>query len=312
MSIPFQIGQLDVRYQDFVNDRPDIPAHIQRYRIVGTGWENEPNAEVLGYAVSRYDLPDNKTKLYPLIAYTRLLERLGLPVDESALEKQWTNRFRRVYSQRPRKKIDVKGQSYYQYYKNLILWCRKEPKTPEMTQVLKKLIQSYGGKTAKDACMYYHGYHNTVEKRKELRKKWDSFVEQYKRYKNEYEKWFASKPERTGIVADMSDEPMYVLDSDMWVTKRQIELIERMQPTKALLILKHPFTGNMAVVLDIGGMMEDYRCKECGSTLETIDEDGMLVIKPCACQKQTTDDQTDNQSEDEEEGEEEGEEEEVE
>ena len=27
--------------------------------------------------------------------------------------------------------------------------------------------------------------------------------------------------------------------------------------------------------------MTDYKCEKCGATLETFDEDGMLVIPPC-------------------------------
>ena len=256
----FQIGLYSVEIKEHGYVQVDdtvctkdltVPAHLQRYRVVQSGWENEPDAKTIGYAVSRYDLPDYTERLYPFHAYTRLAERLGLPVDEQRLEQQWIRRFRRIYGLRQRNNVDVTDNPYFRYYRDLILWCRKRPMPPAFSQVLKKMIKHYGGKNEEDIPCSYSGCCNIKEKRKELLTKWDAFVTQFAKYKEKHEKWLASKPTRNGFVTELSEEPLYILDKDISVTKEQIDVIERSGVGKSTIVMRHPITEEMVTILEM-------------------------------------------------------------
>jgi len=117
-----QVGKLDVQYRGYrhVDDlgNPEaieVPPHLYRYRVVADGWEDEPDAQTIGYAVSVFDLPSYRRSLYPFEAYLRLAERLGLPFDQDALEKQWKRKFDKAH-RRPipvRVEIDISVRKYY-------------------------------------------------------------------------------------------------------------------------------------------------------------------------------------------------------
>ena len=256
MAITFQINAMTVKYEDYyyVDDpnNPDAieaPKHIQRYKVVHAGREKDPGTKVLGYAVSKYDLPNRKTKFYPFYAYTRLAERLGLPVDEDALERQWVQKFRRVYQVHRRAESDVTGKCSFWYYRDLIQWCQKQPMPPAYPQVLHILTKHYGGKNEMKAAFKYPCV-DFAEKRKELQTKWDKFVANFKKYKEKYMRWFAAKPKRTMLVSELSDKILYFDGEHRW-TKESIEFIERSQPIKSTIQLRHPITEEMVTVLDM-------------------------------------------------------------
>ena len=228
----------------------EAPEYIQRYTVVQNGWLDYPNAKIVGYAISKYDLPSCKGKLYPPHAYARLAERLGIPIDEDALEQQWTRKHRRIHRLRRREEINVTGKQYFNYYRDLIKWCRKQPMPPSMTQKLKSLIRRFGGKDTTN-CGYLYTKLEFAAKRKELQTAWDAFVKSYETYKTKYEQWFAQKPKRSGFVSELSGEFLYVLDKGMVVSKESVELIERSQPMKSIIRLYHPMTGELVVILDM-------------------------------------------------------------
>jgi hypothetical protein len=217
---------------------------------VRNGWVNEPDAKITGYAISKFDLPSYRAKLYPFHAYARLAERLGLSFDEDALEKQWTRKHRRVHQLRRRDEIDVTGRLYFKYYADLIKWIRKQPMPPPMTQKLKSLMRRFGGKDVTNG-----GYLYTKEqfkaKRKELQTAWDAFVKSYETHKTKYERWFAKKPERSGIMSELADNVLYLWGKDCSFTKTQIARLEQIQPRTSKIELYHPMTRELVVILDM-------------------------------------------------------------
>jgi hypothetical protein len=249
-----QIEEIDLSYRDYyyVDDPKAIgaPEHLHRYPVVRNGWIGEPDAKIIGYAISKFDMPSYRGRLYPLHAYIRLAERLGIPIDEDALEQQWTRKHRRVHRLRRREEIDVTGKQYFNYYRDLVTWYRKQPMPPSKTQKLKSLIKRFGGK--KDTnCGYLYAEEKFKAKRKELQTAWDAFVKSYETYKAKYVQWFAQKPKRSGFTSELSSEFLYVLEKGMIIPKESIERIEQFQPMKSTIRLYHPLTEELIVLLDM-------------------------------------------------------------
>jgi len=254
MEIRIEEMDVEVTHWGYLyEDNPraaEAPEYIQRYTVVQNGWLDNPNAKIVGYAISKYDLPSYKAKLYPFHAYTRLVERLGIPIDEDALERQWTRKHRRIHRLHRRAEVDATGRPYFKFYRDLIKWYRKQPIPPPKTQKLQSLIKRFGGKNDTN-CGYRYTQAEFDAKRKELQAAWDAFVKKFEKHGIKYKRWFAEKPMRSGFVEELSGEFLYVLDKGVAVSKESLETIERLQPRTSRIELYHPMTGELVVVLDI-------------------------------------------------------------
>jgi hypothetical protein len=236
-------GYEGYRYVDDPNnsDAIEAPEHLYRYDVVEYGDLKNPSAKIVGHAVSIFDLPDYRKGLYPFHAYTRLAERLGISIDENALEKQWNQRFNRIH-RRPRPervRVDISG---WKYYRNLIRWYYKQPsRIPSMPKRLKSFIENNHPQPL--------GW-VTPETRKERQKEWDTFVEQCLQYKERYLKWFSEKPVKTGLPFALSDKSLYCFDGHE-LTKESIERIEQTQMMKSCIRIYPPFGEELVTVLEI-------------------------------------------------------------
>ena len=247
---PIRVENLDLkseyygyRYVDDPSNPSAIeaPEHLCRYDVVEYGDLENPMAKIVGHAVSVFDLPDYRRGLYPFFAYTRLAERLGLPIDENALEKQWNQRFNQAHRrQRPeRVKVDISG---WKYYKNLIRWYYKQPsRIPSMPKQLKSFIANNHPQPM--------GW-VTPETKEDRQKEWDSFVEQCQQYKERYLKWFSEKPTNSGLPFTLSDKSLYCLDGHE-LTKESIERMEQIQRMKSCIRIYPPFGEELVTVLEI-------------------------------------------------------------
>lgn len=263
-KIPFQIADFELNSAIYgfrrVDDTPEakdpsVPSYIQRYRIVD-GWQvREPNAEIKGWAISEFDLPEYKPKRYPFLACTRLAERLGIVLSreaEEALERQWNQRFMRDHRATITEKtgIDISGKSDSKYYRDLLTWHAKQPLPPVMSNVLKDLIKHYHGKKLPSTML--SSYRKEIEqKREELRKQWDIFVKRYADYKAKYTQWYLDRPNRPASLFVLDERVRYLLGKGLTITLEQAEAIARCGKLKSKIVLRHPLTEKMVTILDI-------------------------------------------------------------
>ena len=243
-----QVGKLDVQYRGYrYVDDPGNPEaivaspHLYRYRVVADGWEDEPDAQTVGYAVSVFDLPGNWRSLYPFEAYLRLAERQGLPFDNDALEKQWNRRFNRVHRRHvpDRVRIDISSRKYY---RDLIRWWYRQPMSvPQYPKKLKQYMQVRAPHDIRSM---------PKDIRRERQKEWDTLVEKCKKYEQKYKQWFAEKPQKIGLPFELSDKALYIVDGHA-LTKDAIERIERSQPIKSRIEAYPPFRQKLVTLLEI-------------------------------------------------------------
>ena len=144
-----------------------------------------------------------------------------------------------------RKVKDVSGIKYYDYYRELLKWCRKQPMPPRYPAKLEKLRAQFGGpKRGRTGAHFTHG-------REELKTSWNTFATALKAHQEKYEQWLADRPQRNGVVFKLSDNLIYTLETGLTATKETIETLERPKQGTGLTRLKHPLTGKMLTVLEI-------------------------------------------------------------